>query len=286
MPLLATAEKIILDEINIENSLSLKPTDIMFGTPSVPTTDDEVKKSAGHNTMVLIQALPGASALGYTTVYYDRLNFNEVFTGLDGNQPLTVPARLDSVQTARDVVPLINHFYGLSLRPDDVVDAAIDRTTWIVELTAMPESLGWLGSINAQLTPGDALIPSNFDPSVIKPYSLPYFNIKVGQANVYGYPYRFDKYAQKMMDFGTGDDPEILAQVGYVLTTVTGDPWTIYRNPLSFNLKEAAIVYNGKNKADLPTNSSYDNVMVIELSLYCLNLGGRLYLHYNDPDQS
>ena len=44
------------------------------------------------------------------------------------------------------------------------------------------------------------------------------------------------------------------------------------------------VVYNGPNNATMPTNPFVDNIVVIELSLYCLNLGGRLYLHYNEPD--
>lgn len=284
MPILATAEKLILDEINVENGLALTAQDVVFGGVQIPTEDEDVTKANGHNAMVRVEALPGAKALGYTTVYYDRLNFNEMFTAQDSFQPMVIPVRLDSVHTAHDIVPLINQYYGLSLRTTDVVDTPIDRNTWIVKITAADDSLGWIGEIDVQLIPGDALIPSNFDTASISPYTLPYFNTKAGQGAVYGYPWRFDDYAAQLATYSTTVDESGLRRLGQIMTNVTGDPWTFYRNPLDYNLKETKVIYNGRNKSEFPTNPSYDNVLVIELSLYCLNFGGRMYLHYNDPD--
>ncbi|QVW56292.1 hypothetical protein pEaSNUABM6_00156 [Erwinia phage pEa_SNUABM_6] len=284
MPILATAEKLILAELNVENKLDLKETDVTFGVPQIPTEPEDVTLANGHNAMVRVTATPLANALGYTTVFYDRLAFDEMFTDVDGVQPLVVPARLDSVFTSHDIVPLINQFYGLQLRVTDVVSTDINRSTWIVRLVAHPDSLGWIGELNVKLVPGDALIPSNFDPDTLNPYAYPYFNTKVGQASVYSYPWRFDDYAAELRSFGINTTDAFLTRMGQIMKTVTGDGWMVYRNPLDYNLKEATIVYNGKNNAAYPTNPSYDNVLVIEVSLYCLNLGGRLYIHYNDPE--
>ncbi|QVW55053.1 hypothetical protein pEaSNUABM29_00009 [Erwinia phage pEa_SNUABM_29] len=281
MPLLATAEQILIAEINTENHLDLKVDEVVFGVPAVPTSDEDLAKANGHNSMVRIQALATANAIGATTVYYDRVDFSEMFTDLDGLQPLRVPALLESVSWAHDIVSLINQYYGLSLKPEDVENTEIDRTTWVVQLVATPTSLGWIGQQEVQLLPGDALLPSNFDPLTVTPYAYPYFNTKVGQGAIYSYPWRFDDYAAEFQRLGTTITPERLAQI---LKTVTGDGWLTYRNPVDYNLKEAIVVYNGRNSASLPTNPSVDNVLIVELSLYCLNLGGRLYLHYNDPD--
>ncbi|QXO09588.1 hypothetical protein pEaSNUABM11_00164 [Erwinia phage pEa_SNUABM_11] len=281
MPLLATAENIILAEINTENSLALKVADMVFGIPAIPTSDEDIAKANGHNSMVRIQALATAPAIGYTTVYYDRVDFAEVFTDLDGIQPLRVPARLDSVFVSHDIVPLINQYYGLSLKTTDVESANIDRTDWTVVLKATATSLGWIGERVVQLLPGDALLPSNFDPTTVTPYSYPYFNTKVGQGAIYSYPWRFDNYAAELKAGGTTLTTTRLAAI---LKAVTGDAWLVYRSPIDYNLKEAIISYNGKNSSDYPTNPSVDNVLIIDLSLYCLNLGGKLYLHYNDPD--
>lgn len=281
MPTLATAEQIILDEMNIENSLDLKPEDVVYGLPGIPTTPEELTKANGHNSMVRIQALATANAIGSTVVFYDRVTFSDMFTDPDGIQPLRVPAPLESVAWAHDIVLLINQYYGLSLRTTDVINHPIDRSTWTVVLEAESASLGWLGQQTVQLVPGDALIPNNFEAKTINAYSYPYFNTKVGQGAIYSYPWRFDNYAAELKAGGTTLSLERLAQM---LKVVTGDAWLVYRNPVNYNLKEAVVVYNGANNASLPTNPSVDNVVVIELSLYCLNFGGRLYLHYNDPD--
>jgi len=281
MPLLATAEEIILAEMNLENSLALKAPDMLFGQPGIPTTAEELAAANGHNSMVRVQALATAPAIGYTTVYYDRVDFADIFTDLDGNQPLVIPARLDSVFVSHDIVPLINQYYGLSLKTADVLSVDINRVEWTVQLIAADTSLGWIGSQVVQLLPGDALLPSNFDPTTVEPYSYPYFNTKVGQGAVYSYPWRFDDYAAELKAGGT---TITVTRLAAILKAVTGDAWLVYRSPIDYNLKEAIVSYNGVNKSSLPTNPTVDNVLIIDLSLYCLNLGGKLYLHYNDPD--
>lgn len=281
MPILATAEEVLVDEINVENKLALKVTDVLFGEPYVPATPDELLKANGHNSVVRIQALATAAAIGFTYVYYDRVDFTEMFTDPDGISPLRVPARLDSVFTAHDIVKLINQYYGLCLKTVDVENTTIDRSNWQVLLKASSKSLGWIGEQVVQLLPGDALIPSNFDKQTVEAYSYPHFNTRVGQGAIYSYPWRFDNFAAELKAGGTNLTMGRLAQI---LKIVTGDAWIEYRNPVAFNLKECVVVYNGPNNATMPTNPSVDNIVVIELSLYCLNLGGRLYLHYNDPD--
>lgn len=281
MPILMTAEEILVAEINTENGLDLKVSEVVFGDPYVPTSPDELAKANGHNSVVRIQALATASAIGYTYVYYDRVDFTEMFTDPDGVSPLRVPARLDSVNTAHDIVKLINQYYGLSLKTVDVENTTIDRKTWRVLLKATPKSLGWLGEQTVQLLPGDALIPSNFNKQTVEAYSYPHFNTRVGQGAIYSYPWRFDDFAVELKAGGLNLTMGRLAQI---LKLVTGDAWIEYRNPVNFNLKECQVSYNGPNTAAMPTNPSVDNIVVIELSLYCLNLGGRLYLHYNDPD--
>lgn len=281
MPLLATAEEIILAEMNLENSLALKAPDMLFGQPGIPTTAEELAAANGHNSMVRVQALATAPAIGYTTVYYDRVDFADIFTDLDGNQPLVIPARLDSVFVSHDIVPLINQYYGLSLKTADVLSVDINRVDWTVQLTAAATSLGWIGTQVVQLLPGDALLPSNFDPTTVEPYSYPYFNTKVGQGAIYSYPWRFDNYAAELKAGGT---TITMTRLAAIMKAVTGDAWLVYRSPIDYNLKEALVSYNGVNKSSLPTNPTVDNVLIIDLSLYCLNLGGKLYLHYNDPD--
>lgn len=281
MPILKRPEQLIVDRINLENKTDLKLTDVTLFTPRVPTTAEEIQNAQGRNSFVRIAATPLANATGATFVYYNRLDFTAMFTDETGIQPLIVPVDFDTVFTAWDVVPFINQYYGLMLEPKDVLEETINRGDWTVQLKAHPDSLGWIGEVPVQLVRGDALVPTNFTDVKIAPYAYPYFNTKVGQGAIYSYPWRFDNFAAELQGMGTTTNETRLAQI---LKSVTADNWMVYRSPVDFNLKEATVVYNGKNSRDLPTNPSVDNVMVIELSLYCLNFGGRLYLHYNDPE--
>lgn len=281
MPILKRPEQLIVDRINLENKTGLKLTDVALFTPRTPTTDEELQLAQGRNSVVRVAATPLANATGATFVYYNRLNFTEMFTGPDGIQPLVVPVNFETVFTAWDVVPFINQYYGLMLEQRDVLEEPINRADWTFTLKANPESLGWIGEVPVQLVRGDALVAPNFPEVTIAPYAYPYFNTKVGQGAIYSYPWRFDSYAAELKAMGTKTDEVRLAQI---LKKVTADNWLVYRSPVDFNLKEAVVVYNGKNSRDLPTNPSVDNVMIIELSLYCINFGGRLYLHYNDPE--
>lgn len=281
MPILKRPEQLIVDRINLENKIDLTLADVTLFTPKVPTTEEELDLAQGRNTFVRVAATPIANATGATFVYYDRLDFTAMFTGSDGIQPLRVPVNFDTVFTAWDVVPFINQYYGLMLQPSDVLDHTIDRNDMTFVLEAATDSLGWVGSVPVQLLRGDALLEPNFTEVKIAPYAYPYFNTKVGQGAIYSYPWRFDAYAAELKAMGVNTDTVRLAQM---LKAVTGDGWMVYRSATDYNLKEATVVYNGKNSRDLPTNPSVDNVMIIELSLYCNNFGGRLYLHYNDPE--
>lgn len=281
MPILKRPEQLVIDRINLENQTALTELDVTFFTPKAPSTAEDIELADGRNTVVRIAATPIANATGATYVYYNRLNFTAMFTGPDGAQPIIVPARRDVVMTARDLIPFVNQYYGLMLKPDDIEDLTINRADWTVDFQATETSLGWIGSVPVSIVEGDALLEPQFTEPTIAPYAYPHFNTKLGQGAVYSYPFRFDNYSAELKAMGTTTDTVRLAQI---LKAVTGDAWLVYRSATDFNLKESAISYNGKNSRDFPTNPSVDNVVIIDLSLYCNNFGGRLYLHYNDPE--
>lgn len=281
MAILKRAEQVIVDAVNRENSLNLTVKDLQFFTPTEPTVASDVTKADGRNTMCRVAATQLANATGATYVYFNRLDFSAVFTGPDGNQPLDVPVDLNNVNTAHGIIPALNQFYGMELQEKDIVNHPIDHTTNTVFIEAMPESLGWIGSVVAKVRQGDPQILTNFTNVAITGYSYPYFNTKLGQGAVYSYPFRFDDYAAEFQAAGLKID---ISRLAAIIKAVTGNEWVVFRNPIDYNLKEAKVSYNGKNQPDFPTNPSKDNVMIVELSLYCTNFGGRLYLHYNDAD--
>ncbi|MGL5397347.1 MAG: hypothetical protein ACRDBQ_19020 [Shewanella sp.] len=281
MALIRTAEEIIVEAVNKENKTDLKVADLKFYTPRNPTTPAEVTEAAGRNTVVRASATSTANAKGAIDVYYDRLRFNELFSGPTGIQPLVIPVRIEDVNNACDVVNAFNHYFGYKLKKEDVFPEPIDYEKMEVKFKAKPDSLGWLGEVTASLRLGDPLIPDNVSINHLKPFSYPFFNTKLGQGAIYSYPHRFDDYATELKSAGMNVQ---LVRLAEILKAVTKDDWVVFRNPMPFNLKEATIVYNGVNKDEFPTNPTYNNVLIVSLSMFCINFADRMYIHYNDPE--
>lgn len=281
MALIRTAEEIIVDAVNKENQTDLKTTDLKYYTPRAPITPSELQLAAGRNTVVRAAATAGANAKGAIDVYYDRLDFGNMFTGPTGIQPLVIPVRIEDVNNACDVVNAFNHYFGYSLKKEDVFPEPIDYENMLVKFKAKSDSLGWVGEVTAKLRLGDPLVPDNVAINHLTPFSYPFFNTKLGQGAIYSYPHRFDNYATELISAGTNIS---LVRLAEILKAVTKDDWVVFRNPMPFNLKEATIVYNGVNKDEFPTNPTYNNVLIVSLSMFCINFADRMYIHYNDPE--
>lgn len=276
MPLIPTAEEVLVDRINVENHQSFAVEDLAFGDPE-PAVDTET--AAGCDLQIRVASSGNGHAIGSTLVYYSKLGFDEVYTSPTGNNPLRIPVDFNTVKTAHDCIPAIRQYFGNDLRPEDIVDTKVDALAKTVLIQATPTAKGWKGAVTAMLYPGDPQIENNFTDKPIVGYSYPYFNTKVGQGAIYSYPYNYDDFSAELAAAGTTIDLERLA---LIIRLVTRDEWVVYRNPIDFNLKEARVIYNGTNKPEFPTNPTYDNVMIVELALYCINFGGRIYLHYNN----
>lgn len=273
----------VLDALNAMNSLNLTLENVDFIDAHPPTTEDEIFFAKGKNTVATLVAKQGAPGLGKEKVYYDRFPLTQMFADADDEvgEKIVLPVDLNSVVTSHDVVPALNYYYGIYLRPEDVEPILIDKETSTVRLRFEPNAPGYTGEIKIKLVSGGALLAPNFPNVVVKgPYEYPYFNIKVGQGSVYAYGYIFDDYATELKAANTTFSMERLAQI---LADVTGHPWEVFRLPKEYNLKEAKISYNGPNHSSFKSNPLAENVLIIELSLYCINFGGQMILHYADP---
>ena len=273
----------VLDEVNTRNSLNLSLDNVDFVNPHPPEGDDEIFFAQGKNTCATLVAKQGAPGLGKDKVYYDRFPLTQMFADADDEvgEKIVVPVDLDSVTTSRDVIPALNYYYGIYIRPEDVEPILVDKEALTVRLRFEASAPGYTDEIKIKLVSGGALLAPNFpNVEVDGPYEYPYFNIKVGQGSVYAYGYVFDDYAVELKAANTTFSMDRLAQI---LAEVTGHPWEVFRLPKEYNLKEAKISYNGPNHSSFKSNPLAENVLIIELSLYCINFGGQMILHYADP---
>lgn len=273
----------VLDALNARNSLNLTLENVDFVDAHPPTTEDEIYFAKGKNTTATLVAKQGAPGLGKKKVYYDRYPLTQMFADADAlvGEKIVVPVDLNSVTTSHDVIPALNYYYGIYIRPEDVEPVLVDKEALTVILRFESTAPGFTGEIKIKLVSGGALLAPNFPNVEVKgPYEYPYFNTKVGQGSVYAYGYVFDDYAVELKAANTTFSMDRLAQI---LADVTGHPWEVFRLPKEYNLKEAKISYNGPNHSSFKSNPLAENVLIIELSLYCINFGGQMILHYADP---
>lgn len=277
MALLERAEISIPLQLNWVLNTSFKPEDIIFGKPTPATPSSP---SLGYNTMVRVTCGQGAPMRGSTYINYHRVVLSESFTSVDDYYPMTITVS-GSELTLHDCLPAIRQFLGIEMYERDVENTELNWGDMEVRVAALPDSLTFLGEIQAKLKIGDAVFSDVFSNTDLTPlFAYPHENTLMGPAQIYSYRYDFsaDGEILKAITEQTLD----LNALGLILTRTTNHRWVVARNPGAYNLKEAAFVYNGLNDANtFNSNANYSRLLILELSLNCTNLGGKLYLHYN-----
>lgn len=274
--LIKSARQYLIDTVNANAGLALTSDDVTFGLPvALAETTAE-----GSNTQVRITLTQQAPARGAMNLQYHRIPFTSVFTDADGINPMRFPIG-STANTSLDIVGQIKRFCGVDIVASDLVQTDIDWVNSRVLIKASPESLGWLGEITAVITPGDVVIGDAFTvTSLTNSFLYPYANTKLGQAEIYSYRLDFSESGNYLKTITAANLD--LSQIATLLKTITGDDWVVGRNPSNYNLREAAFMYNGLNTNSLyPGNRNYSRILVLNMSLYSLKLGGYLYLHYN-----
>lgn len=275
--------KEVLKELNRLNSLNLTVDNVDLTGARVPTTEDEIFFAKGKNTVATLIAKQGAPGLGKESVYYDRTDISTMFAsyGDEVGEYIQVPVDLTNCVTSRDVVPAFVYYYGIDIKPEHIEPILINKDKLTVVFRFEADCPGYTGETVVKLESGGALLAPNFPETLVDgPYEYPYFNTKVGQGAVYAYGYTFDDYAAELKNANTTISMDRLAKI---LAEVTNHPWDVFRLPSEYNLKEAKVAYNGPNHTSFKSNPLAENVLIIDLSLYCINLGGQMILHYADP---
>lgn len=275
--------KEVLKELNRLNSLNLTVDNVDLTGARVPATEDEIFFAKGKNTVATLIAKQGAPGLGKESVYYDRTDISTMFAsyGDEVGEYIQVPVDLTNCVTSRDVVPAFVYYYGIDIKPEHIEPILINKDKLTVVFRFEADCPGYTGETVVKLESGGALLAPNFPETLVDgPYEYPYFNTKVGQGAVYAYGYTFDDYAAELKNANTTISMDRLAKI---LAEVTNHPWDVFRLPSEYNLKEAKVAYNGPNHTSFKSNPLAENVLIIDLSLYCINLGGQMILHYADP---
>jgi len=143
--------QIIVDMINAENASpgSILVNELTFGTPAVET--------GTKNTSLPLTAVVGSRFLGTQTIYYDRLDLNNIRTAAIGAGLTAVFDKTDAVTTISHVIALVNARFGLNLTDEDFTASAFPTWEMVpneqhdVTITAKADSLIYLGAMNITL---------------------------------------------------------------------------------------------------------------------------------------
>lgn len=142
--------QIILDQVNADNSdLNLLVNEVTFGTPAVET--------GTKNTSLLLTAVVGSRFLGTQTIYYDRLDLNNIRTAAIGAGLSAVFDKDDQMTTISHVISAVNARFGLNLQTEDFDASAFPTWEMVpneqhdVTITAKTGSLIYLGAMTVTL---------------------------------------------------------------------------------------------------------------------------------------
>lgn len=256
-------------------------------SPVAGTWRDEV---TDNDTALRLTAKEEASIKGTIVVTYNRLKLEDLNVLL----PLKVKAYQPS--TTHDLLKPIFYKFGILLEDEEIIDeplVAVEQVDPeadpIYTLRAVDGALGWTGSCEVQVTPGNALLRDYLLTQKLPGLNYPNNdNGANGSALVYMYGYDFtdhkdilETYPEDLVldEFST----EFLELIKLVDKGDGKDLWNLDPESTAWSLHGAEIVYAGINSASLPTNTSYKYVLGIKLRDDVTTPPGTMYLHYNDP---
>lgn len=277
--LFTRAEVAILASINAKNGTFFKSDDLLFG-PGQAVADLTPAPSTTKNSSVLLRVNDGKPYSGQTRVFYDRLDFGQVFA----HTPLNTYAKLRAFRptTIHELVPALNDYYGLNITPLDIIDGPLELVNGVgqVVIKANPRSIGWRGEFTVTIAPGDAKLEQWLTDTDLSGIEYPSGQSQKGQAEAYSYRYDASKFWQALRDIEVPEDGMLVPQaVCDMLVELTGDSWNFVAG--DYSLVGALIVSNGANSVDKKTNPNYTSVMEIRLGDACQNFAGMLNIHYN-----
>lgn len=274
----------LLYYVNLANATAYTTTDIVASKPQVVSGSWHEQVTA-KNTVVRLSAAPGSPYKGNKQVVYDRLNLANL-AGLKGFSVLAY-----QIADVHGLIPAILNYTGLHFSTADLNNVPLvdngDGNLKAV-LTAHPDSIAWIGSVELIVKPGGVPL----DNAVVEP-NLPGLNYPTdndqdtfGAVYLYGYDFTtyFDDIA--MMGAGvlsSGDADKLVTALKATDISSGAALWTNADGVTSWNLKGATVVSNGLNSSSLPTNQAYKYVMALTLAAGVTTPAGTMYLHYNDP---
>lgn len=274
----------LLYYVNLANATAYTLTDLLVSKPQVVSGSWHEQVTL-KNTVVRLSAAPGSPYKGNKQVVYDRLNL----ANLAGMKGFSVYAY--QIPDVHGLIPAIANYTGLHFSTADLNNVSLvdngDGNLKAV-LTAHPDSIAWIGSVELIVKPGGVPLDQAVGVPNLPGLNYPTANDQDTFGAVYLYGYDFTTYFNDIALLGTGVLSGINADklvVALKATDISSGAalWTNTDGATAWNLKGATVVSNGLNSSSLPTNQAYKYVLALKLATGVLTPAGTMYLHYNDP---
>ncbi|MNO12970.1 hypothetical protein D3C76_25900 [compost metagenome] len=258
----------------VNGNVVLDPADYDFVNP-MPNSSGQYPDQNSQVTLKANNAF--APYQGEYEIYYTRLSLADLA------KLVTLSIKAPSVTNSHDVLPFLNDRFGLNLEESDIVlvdaEDLVDYKT--VQLTAMANSLGWIGTVQVTVTQGEIPL-ENYLTNTALPgldYPTPYATLPFAQ--VYSYWRDFSVHTAYLKTLTAGQPiPQELADI---LTDVTGDTWP--RSGYSqYSLGGAEIIWAGVAADNGLFNNNYDYGLQVRLNHDdAFGITGDLIIHFSDP---
>lgn len=274
----------LLYYVNLANATAYTLTDLLVSKPQV-VSGSWHEQVTQKNTVVRLSAAPGSPYKGNKQVVYDRLNL----ANLAGLKGFSVYAY--QIPDVHSLIPAIANYTGLHFSTADLNNVSLvdngDGNLKAV-LTAHPDSIAWIGSVELIVKPGGVPLDAAVTVPNLPGLNYPTANDQDTFGAVYLYGYDFTTYFNDIALLGTGvlsdtNADKLVAALKATDISSGAALWTNTDGVTAWNLKGATVVSNGLNSSSLPTNQAYKYVLALNLASGVLTPAGTMYLHYNDP---
>ena len=268
----------LLDLINYQNpGKGFTFDNVSFANVGVNTTSEPKDSS------VRVVAVPNIAFRTSQWVYYNRIDLGVVFSKVEVQ--ISDKALPTGIVVLRDLVDDINARYGTDFEPEDFQNAAIDTSHLPVSVTLRPTSdnPAYRGEFQAWIYKDVPELSEVLIDLDLVGFNYPEADLTKAQGLLYSYGISGSSQIGYLRNFVAGNSAEDEVLAG-ILRHWRRDPWVIDNVDSDFTLGGSVIAYNGLI-ADCPLpiarNTSFTNVLVLNLSTHCLKLSGRITIWYS-----
>jgi hypothetical protein len=158
-------DSILVALINEENGRNIKPSDVVLSSISI-APDPVSGRETFNNTRTALTVSPAANSgyINQANIKYNRIRVRDMFR-TDDTESTRYPYTIDGIaknehDNLLDLLPDINEFYRINLRPEDVFDAQLPvfegpppYANAYVRFEANAASKIFVGGVNLRILP-------------------------------------------------------------------------------------------------------------------------------------